>query len=215
MNIRGKIKEISLIALILLLMVFIRIFIGSFLEYSKANDLKVQGKYDFAVIHYTRAVRWYTPFNPFVKKSLKELSLIASEYEKNNDHINALHTWEDLRSAIYSVRSFYTPFKDYIKISNDRIANIRTNNGISGLAAGNETKSQTRKRILKQLRKDYAPSTFFSILSLLGFFGWIASTLCFIFFVLGSDNANRRKALILGVSFFVFYILWLMGLAKA
>lgn len=59
-------------------------------------------------------------------------------------------------------------------------------------------------------------STFWSIIVELGFFGWIGSTIAFIFRGIDeNDHLVKRKALFWGVSIVVFYALWIIGLNNA
>mgnify|MGYP000975965433 CR=1 FL=1 len=63
---------------------------------------------------------------------------------------------------------------------------------------------------------DYEISTFWSLIVVFGFFGWIGSTVALIF--RGIDDNNRlvkRKALFWGIMIVVCYALWVTGLMNA
>ncbi len=63
---------------------------------------------------------------------------------------------------------------------------------------------------------DYEISTFWSLIVVFGFFGWIGSTVGLIF--RGIDDNNRlvkRKALFWGIMIVVCYALWVTGLMNA
>lgn len=63
---------------------------------------------------------------------------------------------------------------------------------------------------------DYEVSTFWSLIVVLGFFGWIGSTIALIF--KGIDDNSRlvkRKALFWGIMIVACYALWVAGLVNA
>ncbi|MBN1356825.1 hypothetical protein JXA40_11235 [bacterium] len=63
---------------------------------------------------------------------------------------------------------------------------------------------------------DYEISTFWSVVVEIGFFGWIGSTIAFIF--KGFDDQNnlvKNKAFFWGVLIVMFYALWVAGLVNA
>jgi len=57
------------------------------------------------------------------------------------------------------------------------------------------------------------PSVGWSLVMIIGFFGWIGCTIGFIFQGITKDNKlNKRPALTWGVLIVVFYALWIIGL---
>lgn len=57
---------------------------------------------------------------------------------------------------------------------------------------------------------------FWSMVLLLGVIGWISTAIIFIFQAWDhEDNFNPRRALIWGVTFVVFYGVWILGLVNA
>ena len=59
-------------------------------------------------------------------------------------------------------------------------------------------------------------STFWSVIVEIGFFGWIGSTIAFIFRGLTEDNKLvKRKAFFWGILIVLFYAIWIIGLRKA
>lgn len=62
----------------------------------------------------------------------------------------------------------------------------------------------------------YEISTFWSLVVIIGFFGWIGSAFAFIFKAIDAENRLvKRNALIWGVLIVVFYALWVAGLTNA
>ena len=59
-------------------------------------------------------------------------------------------------------------------------------------------------------------STFWSIILEIGFFGWIGSTIAFIFQGISQDDKLiKGKALFWGIMIVLFYALWIMGMRNA
>lgn len=212
---KNKIIHASVFALIILSMIIARVTIGSYSEYREGEKFYKKGDFEFAVIHYDRAVHWYTPLNPFVSDSIGKLLSIGSKYETEGKFKDALETYEILRSAIYSTRSFYTPYKDVIDKTDEKIASLRADLIKEDKSYPKEVKKPQREEILANLKIDRAPSVLFSALALIGFFGWVASGIFFIVKILSRDVFPKKLAFYIGILFFVFYILWVVGLARA
>ncbi len=59
-------------------------------------------------------------------------------------------------------------------------------------------------------------STFWSLMVELGFFGWIGSTIAFIFNGISKDNKLiKGKAFFWGILIVLFYAVWIAGMKKA
>lgn len=59
-------------------------------------------------------------------------------------------------------------------------------------------------------------STFWSVIVEIGLFGWIGSTIAFIFKAITPDNKLvKRNAALWGALIVLFYALWILGLVKA
>lgn len=57
------------------------------------------------------------------------------------------------------------------------------------------------------------PSTGWSLVLLVGFFGWVGSTVAFIFKGITKDNhLDKKKALFWGSAIVIFYAFWVLGL---
>ncbi|MBN1550887.1 hypothetical protein JW979_05445 [bacterium] len=63
---------------------------------------------------------------------------------------------------------------------------------------------------------DYEVSTFWSLVVEIGFFGWIGSTIAFIFKGFDDkENLNKKRALFWGLMIVLFYAIWVTGLVNA
>lgn len=57
------------------------------------------------------------------------------------------------------------------------------------------------------------PSVGWSLILIIGFFGWVGSTIGFIFQGITKENRlDKRKALFWGVTIVIFYAFWVLGL---
>ena len=204
-----KIREVAIIVVFVFLGFIIRVFIGAYTEFHRAEALLKEGKKEDAIFHYERAIHWYIPLAGFAEASAMRLIKIAEEAEENGDIDNALFVYQVLRSAFYSVRSFYIPGKEWIKICDEKIALL-----FAKKASDEKKMEEIREEMLKKLKSSKDPDPLWSLISIAGLFGWMGSV--FIWYVFGYDTKKRIKFGIISSITFVFsYGLWLLGLLKA
>jgi len=184
---KKRLIEVSLIIAVFLIMIVIRVGFGSYKEFKAAEKFYEEKNTDLAIIHYDRAIHWYTPFNPYVKASVNKLKEIGQRCEAENNYEEAVETYEILRSSIYSTRSFYTPFKSVIGFTDEKIAALRASLIENDPAWNKKAKKPTKAEILAKLKQNRAPSVFFSVLASIGFIGWIASVIFFILGILATE----------------------------
>jgi hypothetical protein len=73
-----------------------------------------------------------------------------------------------------------------------------------------------RRESLERLDKDLAPSTGWSLMVEIGFFGWIlCAVLLIVSMNVGSKERRVRMAFIWGVLLCVLFALWLLGMVNA
>ena len=212
MSVGTKIAKIAVIIAAFVLLVFLRVLWGSYSEYKRAQSYTNKGDRSMAAEHFSRAIRFYFPFNPYVKKSISGMIEIGDEYEKDGDNGKCLEVYELMRSSIYSTRNLWLPHRKYVELADRKIAALRSTSG--ALSAGDK-RIPSEGQVLDVLKKDKSPSVFFSVLALMGFFGWICSTVYFILRVMGEEPFAKRRALLTGVLFFVFYLMWVISLSRA
>jgi len=72
------------------------------------------------------------------------------------------------------------------------------------------------EEVLEILRIRTEPDYFWSIMCEVGFVGWIACTVGFIFFVFTGDRGFRvKRALVWGALIIIFYAVWIVGMLRA
>ncbi len=114
MNESYKFTTFLLLLVVILVMIMSRVYLGSAVEYRRAVESERQDKIDLAIAHYGRSIKWYVPMSPWGKRSLAALWDIGQRYWADGDTETAIFAMNTLRSAVYSARGPFTPFKGWI-----------------------------------------------------------------------------------------------------
>ena len=167
-----------------------------------------------AIVHYRRAARWYAPGNGYVTRALGRLQAIGRLAEQQDDARTALMAYRAMRRAILGARSFYTPHTDLLRAANARIAALSARE--QGRREGADAIAKYEAWHRKQLAANHAPSAAWAVLALLGFLGWVAGAVLFIFrAVTPDDRFDKRQALTWGLLILAGLLIWLVGLTQA
>lgn len=118
------IGQILAVFVLLIVMIWGRAYYFQQKFYREGEKALKEHNYKDAMTGYEWAIRMYTPFSGKVKDSCQKLWLIAEEYEKRGRLNWALITYRSLRSSIYAIRSFYTPYEEWIPRTDARIRRI-------------------------------------------------------------------------------------------
>ena len=102
----------------------IKIYLNAVDELEKADAFFDQKDFAQAATHYERSIRWHLPGSGLQDRAAEGLWEVASNHEAAGDHERALNDYRLLRSAFYSVRSFYTPGQKWIDRCNEKIAGL-------------------------------------------------------------------------------------------
>ena len=166
-----------------------------------------------AILHLDRAVHWYFPGNPYVRRSLSDLWEIGQTTE-NADRRTALSAYDAARGGIFSVRSFFQPYEDRLPRINQRIAELRTREQIERHPEEKYTEVLEFHR--KALERDERPRLSWSLLAVAGFIAWTASTFGLIW--RGFDREGRmqlRSAVPWMTAIVLGFAGWILGLIRA
>jgi len=200
----------------MLLMVFFKVYLGSISEFKKAEELLQKADYEKAITHYERSIHWYTPWNRYVANSIERLWEIGNETEDNGNNELALRSYRSLRGSIYAVRSFYSPYSEWIERCDDKISSLVAKKEPYSHADKEKSFEERKASSLKNLKRGYAPNVFWTIVLEIGFLGWIGCAIGFILRVFtGEKGVVRRRALLWGGMVIVFYALWIVGMMRA
>lgn len=118
--------KVAIVISVILIAVYIRVFIYQIGEFRKAEKAYNEKNYKDAITYYDTTLHMYTPFSPYIKKSIDRMLDIANQFEKENNYEWALNTYENLRSAIYSTKSFYLPNKETVSLCDKKISELLT-----------------------------------------------------------------------------------------
>lgn len=69
-----------------------------------------------------RAVRMYTPQNPYAQEAAQQLLREAQAAEKSGAPEQAIRCYRELRHAVLGARSFYTPYAELLAQADGRLA---------------------------------------------------------------------------------------------
>lgn len=116
--------QLLLILVIMFVMIWGRAYYSQQKFYAEGEAALSVKNYKDATTGYEWAIRMYTPFSSKVKDSCEKLWFIGNEYEKQGKLDWALITYRSLRSSIYAVRSFYSPYEEWIPKTDEKIAKI-------------------------------------------------------------------------------------------
>ena len=211
MNFKTITSYILVTLTILILFTCMKILMTGKNEFLLAEDHLAKNELSKAVNHYERALRWFLPFSRTPNRAAEKLWEIAQNQQTQNQNIEALKTCRILRSAFYSVRSIYTPGKKWIHLCNEKIAHLMA--FIESQERPGITFSEKKSEYMDLMETDRPPFTFPSIMSAIGFFGWVSSILLFIFKALSRQGHLKKRPAILFVStFLLFYNIWIWGM---
>tara|TARA_B100001123_G_scaffold415889_1_gene516890 strand:+ start:365 stop:1015 length:651 start_codon:yes stop_codon:yes gene_type:complete len=198
---------------ILIALTSIKIITTARNEYLLAEEFFEKNEIPKAVNHYERAVQWFLPFSKTPNQAAEKLWEIAQNQQIQNQNAEALKTCRILRGAFYSVRSFYTPGEKWIHLCNDKIAHIMAMNFFKSREKQEITLAEKKSQYLLLLEAERPPFLFASLMTEIGFLGWVFSAILFIFKALTPEGHFKKRLAILFVStFLLFYCLWIWGM---
>jgi hypothetical protein len=167
-----------------------------------------------AVERWRRAARWYLPGAAHVTLAYDRLETTALQAQAQGDKNTALAAWRGVRASILATRSFYTPHAHRLEPASERIAAL-----MAELEAADQASASREERAewhYELLRRDPAPSVFWSVVALLGFAVWLGGGLLFALRgVTRDDVLVPRTAMYAGVMVASGLLVWMMGLYLA
>ncbi|MGC2424681.1 MAG: hypothetical protein WA666_10040 [Nitrospirota bacterium] len=117
-------RGVVIIFAILLAMVWIKTYSYGQNQYKQGEKAMASGDLKDAISDYETSIHMYAPFAGYVPASAQRLWEIGQGFEKSGDYDWALIAYRSLRSSFYGVRSFYTPYKDWIARSESEIDKV-------------------------------------------------------------------------------------------
>ncbi len=197
---------------ILILIACLKIYFNGKEELIIAEEFFKNKNHAQAMTHYERAIQWHIPGSGIAEIAAEKLWKITLSYESASLTNEALKSCRLLRGAFYSTRSLWTPGKKWINLCNEKIAQLMVSQS-DIIKTDHGYLEEKKKRLLEKLQADKPPSTLGSILTEVGFFGWVTCTVLFLLkAVTPSAGLNPRPAIIFSTAFLLFYGIWILGM---
>ncbi len=199
---------------ILFFLTVLKIYFNGKEELSNGDEFSQNKNLIQAVVHYERAIQWHIPGSETAALAAEKIWNITLSYESKNLIEEALKSCRLLRGAFYSTRSIWTPGEKWIKLCNEKMAHWMA--GKSDPIKKSEISFESRKNnFLEKLQAERSPSTMGSILTEIGFFGWVTCAVLFLLkAVTPTAGLNPRPAIIFSTAFLLFYGIWILGMFK-
>ncbi len=157
---------------------------------------------------YERVILNHFPSSPYTERAIKELLLSCEKFPEEKEK---LYCYETLRSSLIQIRSLHEPYSEILERINPKIANLRANLK-NKLDQGDGKEYERNFHIqLEILSYDNAPSLFWSFVTVFSLLGWITS-LIFIICRGFKKPINKRCIAFGGLSYLLFFLLWVLGL---
>ncbi|MBN1656191.1 MAG: hypothetical protein JXA30_20650 [Deltaproteobacteria bacterium] len=208
-RLRTLLRVVS-VAAVFLAALSARVVISSRSELLQAQQLRQKGDLPASVVHFRRAARWYVPGSPYHVQALSELAEIAHQAEQRQDPALALTSYRAIRSAIMSIRSFFTPELSRLNAANRRIAELVASAPAPPIDAG-KSRETLREEHLALLEAQHGPDIFWTCVLLLGFVAWVGGA--FVFSIRAIDEADsfvwteaRRWGTVIVIGFGLFIL---------
>jgi hypothetical protein len=201
--------------MVTLTLFFIKVKMESRREFARAESELHGGRTRESVDHYERTIMWYTPFSPEVRRSVSRLWDIGSQAEANQDASLALYAYRSLRASLYGTLSVYQPYEEWIARCDARIVNLMAIEKAGANAKPAEIE-QHRTRYARMHARKLGPTLGGTILTEIGFFGWVGSTLGLIWYGLSlQGNWLWRPCIWWGSGVVMCFAAWVIGLLLA
>jgi hypothetical protein len=213
--VRPVVVRIAVWGLALCALVYARVLFESHREYEEGADWLARDDADEATVHFRRAALWYAPVNPWGAGALDRLEAIARRAERRREIDRALAAWRAVRGSLLGSRSFYTPMPGRLGRANRRIAALMAKQPRPAQDIG-KSEARLAREHYALLARDEAPSVPWSIVLLLGFFGWVGAAFGLVY--RGLDDRGRpvpRDALRWAAGLVAGLLVWVLGMALA
>lgn len=184
-------------------------------EVWRGEEATQRDAYQVAIMHYERAIKWYTPWSASVQHAVEHLWEVGTAAEQRSEWTVALEAYRSLRASLYAVQSFYQPYPEWIPKCEAKIARLMAQTSGAAPAADEQVASHTA-RFAQMLRRDTTPHRGWSLLAVGGFLGWVGGTIGFLWRVLPTGQIQRwQSAAMWGSTVILAFTVWIIGLLFA
>jgi tetratricopeptide (TPR) repeat protein len=185
-------------------------------EFALAEQAHEQQQYAEAILHYERAIKWYTPSSPTVQQAVEHLWDLGTEAEQRGDLELALEAFRGLRGSLYATRSLYLPYEHWIPKCEAKIAVLMAQTADpEDSRQASRTPQEETERFAKMLQRFTGPNIAGAVITEVGFLGWVGTTIGFLWFAFTEQGLSGRGGLIWGGTIAVFFAVWIVGMLLA
>ncbi|MFC1852887.1 hypothetical protein ACFL27_22030 [candidate division CSSED10-310 bacterium] len=121
-TITQKVIKFSLLIIIVMGLIWGNTYYRQVKYFKKAENLRSQKKILESIAFYEAAIRMYTPWSSKVQKSIENIWHIGENYQKSNSIEHALIAFRSLKTSLYAIRSFYSPFRLYRDKAEEKVS---------------------------------------------------------------------------------------------
>lgn len=210
------VEALGLFAMVCLVL-FIKASYYAGYETRRGDRAYQQSNLDDAIVHYERAIKWYTPVSRSVSHAVERLWEIGNKAEKRDEPAVALEAYRSLRGSLYAIESFNRPYRKWIPKAERKIASL-----MAAMAAAHPPQLEAHavqpnaERFAALLRRKETLDQGGVILTEIGFLGWIGSTLGFIWYAFGNHGGwVWRRCLWWGSGIVICFTGWIIGMLMA
>ena len=118
------IVKVASVAVLLLLILWVRVFYGSMQDFKTGETLLKENQTIRAITYFDRSLHWYAPLNPYVERSAKRLWDIGERAEYEKDTRMALIAYESIRNGFYGASHVFRPGKDWIQRAENKMESL-------------------------------------------------------------------------------------------
>jgi len=197
------IVKVASVAVLLLLILWLRVFYGSMQDYKTGETLLKENQTIRAITYFDRSLHWYAPVNPYVERSAKRLWDIGERAEYEKDTRMALIAYESIRNGFYGASHVFRPGREWIRRAENKMETLSNPQRMEGAVPS---------------KKDPHPHVGWSVSVVVGFLGWAASIVGFIVFAFRSDRKGGSaflRCLVWLCLILAFAALWVAGMVMA
>ncbi|MGD2080592.1 MAG: hypothetical protein PVG55_02995 [Nitrospirota bacterium] len=213
---RGTAIKVAIVAALVIAAVFLRTFHLQRSHFLEARKHHAAGDLKLAVREYGTSLRFYVPLSPYTEEAARRLWRMGLEFEERGETMKARAAFSALRGSLYAARSLYTPGKDWIEKCDGRLASMQAALLLEEGRISQGEVDSARKRHLRALRADRAPSPFWSFAAWVSFAGFVASVAFTLLRGLGPDaRPGKRKAAAGLAAAACAFLLWVVSLMMA
>lgn len=111
----------AVLACLILILVVVKLAFEAERHMRRAEEALAEGDREEALWHFQWALRSYVPGLPANRRAVTQIENLAGAWASEDQPERAKETLRTLRATLYAVRSFYQPFPDVLRRTEERL----------------------------------------------------------------------------------------------